>query len=273
VVTIAAVGALAQSVLGGKSAEKFDPNPGVVFRFKVAIDGLDLGKWQSCSGLKVNFNPTEVKSGGHYTGSRYLPGEMAYDKLVLKRAVIAKNSKKLQTWLTSKGREWITGGSGTGSTATITLLDSYSKPVMKWKLVGVRPSSWSGPELNAQTSGIAIETLELVHEGFQVEVGDTAAASAGAGEPSTPKLTGEGGAVVFPYPPKEMKVSRTSDRSVSIVGADGEQPLSTSKAEPRGPRRSTPRTPARKSCPTSSSSGGTSSAATTRRRSACRRCR
>ena len=35
-----------------------------------------------------------------------------------------------------------------------------------WSLRNVYPSKWTGPDLDAMTAGIAMEKLELVHEGF-----------------------------------------------------------------------------------------------------------
>jgi phage tail-like protein len=31
------------------------------------------------------------------------------------------------------------------------------------------PSRWDGPDLNAQGNGVAIETLEIAHEGLTLE--------------------------------------------------------------------------------------------------------
>jgi phage tail-like protein len=53
-----------------------------------------------------------------------------------------------------------------GGTAVITLFHSDGTPVMTWSLRSVYPSKWSGPELDASTAGIAMETLQIVHEGF-----------------------------------------------------------------------------------------------------------
>jgi phage tail-like protein len=37
---------------------------------------------------------------------------------------------------------------------------------MSWSLRGVHPASWTGPTLDAGSTKVAIEVLELVHEGF-----------------------------------------------------------------------------------------------------------
>jgi phage tail-like protein len=57
----------------------------------------------------------------------------------------------------------VTGAGGTGQ---ITLYDSGGQAVITWQLRNVYPSKWIGPELDAKTVGIAMEKLELIHEGF-----------------------------------------------------------------------------------------------------------
>jgi len=46
------------------------------------------------------------------------------------------------------------------------LLNPHREKVTSWKLKGVYPVKWKGPNLNAKGHEIATETLELAHEGF-----------------------------------------------------------------------------------------------------------
>jgi len=41
--------------------------------------------------------------------------------------------------------------------------------VARWQLRRAWPAKWEGPSLDAKTSEVAIETLELVHEGIELE--------------------------------------------------------------------------------------------------------
>jgi phage tail-like protein len=52
------------------------------------------------------------------------------------------------------------------ATMQITLHDAHGEMVATWSLRGVYPLKWSGPQLNADGRGVAVETLELFHEGF-----------------------------------------------------------------------------------------------------------
>ena len=133
---------------------------GLVMRFDVAVDGIELGAWSSCDGLKVDFGLKEIKVGGNNDCKVYLPDRVNYPHLVLKRAMTARDSGKVMSWL----RKMVDATDG--GTATITLRDSHNQNVAEWTFANARPASWKGPTLNATGKEVATEILELVHEGF-----------------------------------------------------------------------------------------------------------
>jgi phage tail-like protein len=133
---------------------------GLVMRFDVVVDGIDLGAWSSCDGLKVDFGLKEIKVGGTNDYKVYLPDRVNYPHLVLKRAMTAKDSSKVMSWLRSMV------DATEGGTATITLRDSHNATVSEWTFSNARPASWKGPTLTATGKEVATEILELVHEGF-----------------------------------------------------------------------------------------------------------
>jgi len=50
-------------------------------------------------------------------------------------------------------------------TVTIALLDQAGgRPVNIWQLQNARPVRWSGPDLNAMESGVAMEEIELTYD-------------------------------------------------------------------------------------------------------------
>lgn len=140
---------------------------GLTTRFRVVVDGIDLGGWSKCSGLTVDFKPTFWEEGGNYEYKPILQGRIEYSPVTLVRAMNPDDSKRVQGWLKSRITGWVNAtSSGGGGTAQITLLDSNLKDVATWSLRNVYPSKWDGPELDAQTLGIAVEKLTIVHEGF-----------------------------------------------------------------------------------------------------------
>jgi len=50
----------------------------------------------------------------------------------------------------------------------ITLLDQADNAVLVWRLRNAWPCKWTGPVLNAGSSDVAIEQLELCHEGLEI---------------------------------------------------------------------------------------------------------
>jgi phage tail-like protein len=53
---------------------------------------------------------------------------------------------------------------------TISLLDARQRPVGDWKFVRGLPAKLVGPALNGKTGEIAIEELQIAHEGLRLEV-------------------------------------------------------------------------------------------------------
>ena len=133
---------------------------GLATRFDVVVDGIELGGWQSCTGLAVHFSLEERREGGVNTHSQWLPGQITYPKIVLSRAMTLLGSTAVMAWLSGKANDLSPG------TAQITLRDARGGTVASWSLRGVYPSAWTGPSMEAGSSQVAIERLELAHEGF-----------------------------------------------------------------------------------------------------------
>lgn len=151
-------------------------NLGLAMRFKVEVQGvgsqgLGLGLWTSCEGLKVDFEFEPVRSGGDYVNSYVLPKVVSYGRVTLKRAVEKKHSAAVQKWLKQVAAAWRDGAdiSEIARVVTISMLDVYlnpEEPAATWNLQNAFPFSWSGPSMNAKSSEIASETLVLEHDGF-----------------------------------------------------------------------------------------------------------
>jgi phage tail-like protein len=213
--TVAAIASAAASAARQRPARRLDLAYGLAYRFTVKIQGVDVGHWQTCSGLKVDFKPVEIKSGGCYDSVRYLAGEVAYPRIVLRRAIVAAQSRSLQAWLAETAQSWVNGAASAGVPATITLYDSYGDTVMTWTLLNARPCAWSGPDLDANASKVAIESLELVHEGFVVGPAEQSATEASASQ-SRLSLSSGPVTVEFGYPPTEIQLQRTQDPTTSV---------------------------------------------------------
>lgn len=142
---------------------------GLTNRFRVVVQDCDLGYWATCRGLLVDFTNDKIKEGGNYDSVTIIPERVMYTTITLTRAMNSTDSAAVQGWLQRVVREWYSD-SGDGGysdhTAQITLLDAHQGSVVTWNLRNVYPRRWRGPDLDARTGNVAVETLELEHEGF-----------------------------------------------------------------------------------------------------------
>jgi phage tail-like protein len=133
---------------------------GLTLCFKVTLDDqTDLGSWTKCEGLTVEYEIQEVKEGGNNEYIHRFPGRTKYQNLKLTRP-IDKDTQKVADWLASVASD------PKRSTAEIAILDGGGGTVAKWRLQGIYPVRWSGPTLDTGTNAVALEVLELVHNGF-----------------------------------------------------------------------------------------------------------
>lgn len=150
---------------------------GMAMRFNVKIDGVNLGNWTSCKGLEFKAKVHKVRDTGNYAYQKILFGDVEYQTIKLERAMEKTSSAVLREWLVGKLSPWKQPGVMPdllysmigGSTANITLLDSSWQEVASWRLRNVYPAGWYGPTFSAKDSAVAIERLELDHEGFLEE--------------------------------------------------------------------------------------------------------
>jgi phage tail-like protein len=135
------------------------PEPGIGLRFTVVIDGHPLGNWQKCEGLTVSYDIETYKEGGLNGYEHRLPGRVKYETIKLTRPV-DPTSSAVAAWVASVQVRTTRG------TAQIAVLDATGKPVTVYSLAGVFPSKYSGPNLDIGSNVIAMESLELIHNGF-----------------------------------------------------------------------------------------------------------
>ena len=132
------------------------------FNFQIEIDGVIRGGFSEVSGLTTDTNIIEYREGQEITTPRKLPGLMKYNNIVLKRGWT--RDRKLWDW-----RKKVIDGKTERQSGAIVLLDEARQPALRWNFVQGWPSKWEGPALNAKTSEVAIETLEIAHEGLELE--------------------------------------------------------------------------------------------------------
>jgi phage tail-like protein len=134
-----------------------------VFHFRVDWGGSNMG-FSEVTGLKAETQMIEYRNGlsPDYSTIK-MPGMQKYGNVTLKRGITKKDNEFYKLWNTHQlntiERRDI----------TISLLDEKHTPVMVWKLRNAFPLSVDGGALKATGNEVAIETLELAHEGISVE--------------------------------------------------------------------------------------------------------
>jgi phage tail-like protein len=135
---------------------------GLANRFKVTIDGkYNLGSWATADGLDVKWDIAEYRAGDNGNDRWYFPANTHYSTIKLTRAA-SEESKKVKEWLSDNSFKW----QPPGFSGRIVLGDSANKEIMHWDLRNLLPTRWAITSFDAAASRVAMETLELVHDGF-----------------------------------------------------------------------------------------------------------
>ena len=133
--------------------------PGLSVFFSCEIDGVDLGRWATCSGLSVEVETEPRTEGAMGFVMHQVSGRLKYTNLVLGRPVGADTSK-VMTWLTTFSVLPVS------TSAEVKAFDSGGHTLMAWDLFGVVPVRWTGPSFDVASLSVASETLELAYQGF-----------------------------------------------------------------------------------------------------------
>jgi phage tail-like protein len=136
------------------------PDPFGNYNFLVEIDGITRAAFQECSGFDSTIDIIEHREGGENTTPRKLPGMTKYSNIQLKWGMT--DDRDLYDW----HRQTILGQIERKN-GSIVLLGRDGQEVARWNFVRAWPSKWDGPDLNAEGNDVAIEMLELAHEGVE----------------------------------------------------------------------------------------------------------
>ena len=121
--------------------------------------------FSECSGLDATVEIMDYREGGVNGYVHRFATRALYSNLTLKHGVIYLYDD-LWTWHYS----WVQG-SGTRKDGMVVLLDESRNPAKIWKFKSGIPTKWVGPSLNATQNSVAIESLEIAHEGLVLELG------------------------------------------------------------------------------------------------------
>jgi phage tail-like protein len=142
-------------------AERMDPYAG--YNFRVEIDGITRAGFKSCSGLDTSQNANPYREGtDRGLTMRKIPGLVTYTDVTLSRGITSDS--ELWEW-----RKRAATGRVDRRNMSIVLMDDTGKDVIRWNLRNCWPTKWTGPSMDATSEEVAIETLEITHEGLEVD--------------------------------------------------------------------------------------------------------
>ena len=157
---------LAGRLRGQRKSEEEPPwhgrkDPYGNFNFLVEIDGITRAAFHEASGFDSSIDVIEHREGGENITTRKLPGQVKYSNISLKWGMT--DDRELYDW----HRQWADGDPAAPAQER---LDRAARPPGAGEgaleLLQRLAGEVDGPDFNAEGNDVAIETLELAHEGL-----------------------------------------------------------------------------------------------------------
>lgn len=141
-----------------------EQDPLVSSWFGVEFQGQVVGAFRECTGLGSENEVVEYKASGpkgEYVIKK-VPGRLKWNNVTLKRGI----TDSMDMW---KWRKLVEQGKidDARKNGTITMYNQQGNAVARWNFTNAWPSKLSGPSANASNNEVAIEELEITHEGYE----------------------------------------------------------------------------------------------------------
>jgi phage tail-like protein len=139
-------------------------DPTANYNFEVRKLGLKIASFREVTGLESSIEVIDYREGGDkFRPNRKLPGKVTYVPIVLKVGVT--DDPEMWDW----HQKWVKGEPAERVDFQIVLLDrAGTTDVRTWNVYQAWPAKWVGPAFNAEAHEVAIQTLELAHEGIDL---------------------------------------------------------------------------------------------------------
>jgi phage tail-like protein len=141
-----------------------EQDPLVSAWFGVEFQGQVVGAFRECTGLGSENEVVESKASGPKGEFiiKKIPGRMKWNNITLKRGIT--DTMDMWRWrkLVEKGEIELARKNG-----SIVMFSGNGKEMARWDIVNAWPSKLTGPTANATNNEVAIEELEITHEGYE----------------------------------------------------------------------------------------------------------
>lgn len=142
-----------------------DLDPYGNYHFVLELDRTEVAHFMECTGLKSSCEVFEIEEGGMNGRSYKRPGRSKWENIVLRYASSA--SLRLLQWRD----QFLQDDFSKRMDGSIALQNNKGEVVRRWSFKNAWPVSWEGPQLNSGSSELAIETLEIAHDGLTIANG------------------------------------------------------------------------------------------------------
>jgi phage tail-like protein len=132
------------------------------FQVAITFDGMATAYFHSVSGLSVEIEVIEFREGGQNDVTHKLPGRVKYPNIVLKQGFSGPASDLLKWTLR------IAAGTREAKNGSIAVYDAKRQVVVTYTISNAWPVKWEGPDFDASSNEVAIETIEIAHEGLRL---------------------------------------------------------------------------------------------------------
>ncbi len=146
------------------------------FRFAVSLDPVEvyvpagspntpprasLGAFSEVSGLSGELEVLAQPEGGQNAFVHQLPVRHTWGRITLKKGILHDDS--LWDWF----NHGLNGSLGARRDGSIILHDAAGAPTLAWEFRAGLAAKWTGPALSGHDGAVAIESLEIVHQGIK----------------------------------------------------------------------------------------------------------
>jgi len=165
---------------------RFDVSP--AWKFYVEVLGVIIAEFNECSGLSMEREVKRVREGGTNDFEWLLPTQITYGNITLKRGITY--NRELWRWFRwgiLDGQVWgvhSVPGAGTvinllkmagvivpqGTHMSIILGTVDGKKARHWDVIGAIPVKWTGPQMQSGSDQVAVEELEIAHQGIDLSL-------------------------------------------------------------------------------------------------------
>jgi phage tail-like protein len=134
-----------------------------VFHFVVQWGGTRIG-FSEVTGLTQENQAIEYRDGSfpEYSSIK-MPGQRKFSNVTLKRGVV-KADNDFFKWLSTVKLNTVERRD-----LVVSLLNEKHEPVLVWKIQNAFPVKLEGPQLKASGNEVAIESIEVAHEGLELQ--------------------------------------------------------------------------------------------------------